>query len=165
MNVLVQQSDDDSSTVDNFSTVSAKQPITLKHLLSHTSGISYGFDKEGQLVLLDGIYNASPILQGKGPYGLYGHSCTLQAFVDERAKQPLLFEPGSAWHYGRNHDVVGRLVELLSGGGMSLGDYLEKHIFAPLGMVDTSFTVPDNKRDRFVAMHAATSGGPGGKSK
>lgn len=154
MNVLVQ---DENSTVGNYETVPAKESITIKHLLTNTSGISGGFDETGELLLLDGIYNQSKILKGYGPYGICGHSCTLSDFCNELAKQPLLFEPGTAWHYGLSFAVCGRLIEVLS--GETLGEYLEKHIFAPLGMKDTSFILPEDKKDRLVSLHFAP--GPG----
>lgn len=159
MTVLVQPNENDEKTVtvDNYETVPATQTMTVQHLLSHTSGISYGFDVEGELVLLDGIYNKSPILKGIGPFGIFGHSCTLETFCNELAKQPLLFEPGTAWLYGRSHDVIGRIIEVVS--GMTLGDYLEKNIFKPLDMVDTSFVVPEEKMDRFAAGYFAPGEG------
>jgi CubicO group peptidase (beta-lactamase class C family) len=156
MTILVQSPSGDC-TPKNYSTIPATQPITVRDVLAHTSGFTYGIDKLGQILLLDGIYNTSSILEGMGPLGCYGHSCTLESFVNELAKQPLLFEPGTAWHYGHSYAVVGRLVEVLS--GLSLANYLENMIFKPLDMVDTGFTVPPSKRDRFVALHAA--GGPG----
>ena len=64
------------------------------------------FDKNGDANPVDGIYNASPILNGEGASGLFGRGCTLEAFCDELAAQPLLFQPGSAWSYGHNTQVT-----------------------------------------------------------
>lgn len=144
---VLQKINDDGSTTSSYE----QQPITIHHLLSHTSGISYGFDQDGKLLPLDGLYNKSSILQGYGPFGLFGHSCTLTEFCNELAKQPVLFKPGTAWHYGRNHDVIGRLIEILS--GLSLSEYIKQYILEPLEMFDTGFTVPTDQQHRFVSIH------------
>eukprot|EP00932_Pfiesteria_piscicida_P013983 SRR837773.25654.p1 GENE.SRR837773.25654~~SRR837773.25654.p1 ORF type:complete len:112 (-),score=13.28 SRR837773.25654:221-520(-) len=68
-------------------------------------------------------------------------------FAAELAPMPLLFQPGTYWHYGYNTDICGLLVEKLS--GMTLAEFFEERIFAPLGMVDTAFWVPPEKRHRF----------------
>jgi CubicO group peptidase (beta-lactamase class C family) len=141
----------DNGTKDEFTTVPCTRGITVCDILTHTSGLSYGFDKAGKALPVDGIYNKSPVLNGKGDAGLFGRSCSVEQFCNELAQMPLLFQPGSHWHYGHNSQVVGRLVEVLS--GMPLEQYMEQRIFQPLGMVDTAFVVPSHKRDRFTSCY------------
>jgi CubicO group peptidase (beta-lactamase class C family) len=72
------------------------------------------------------------------------------------AQQPLLFEPGTKWQYGLNTDVLGRLIEVVS--GQPLDEFFEQHILGPLGMNDTYFYLPDDKRDRLVTLYAHVEG-------
>ena len=75
----------------------------------------------------------------------------LEAMVDVWASQPLLFEPGTHWLYSRATDVVGRLVEVVS--GQSLDAFFAEHILGPIGMTDTAFSVPDDKTDRLASLY------------
>jgi methyl acetate hydrolase len=103
---------------------SSTRPITVRHLLTHTSGLGYPF--------------TSAILRDFKPR------------ADESyADGPLLFEPGERWHYGTSTDVVGRLVEKIS--GEKLEDYFLRHILTPLKMSDTSYNIPEAKASRVVA--------------
>jgi len=77
-----------------------------------------------------------------------GENHTLKEFVSALAKDPLYFDPGTQWHYGFSHDVLGHLVEVLS--GKSLGEYFDEFIFTPLDMVDTSFRLPKEKEERLA---------------
>ncbi len=112
-------------------------PMTFRHLLSHTSGLSYGATGHPA----DKLYRAHRVRRDQGE--------TLQSFVDKLARVPLHFQPGERWLYSYATDVCGHLVEALS--GQRLDHYLEEHIFAPLGMTDTGFHVPDEKQSRFAA--------------
>jgi methyl acetate hydrolase len=103
----------------------ASRPPTVRHILTHTSGLGYPF--------------TSAILRDFKPQP--GESYPFGG--------PLLFDPGERWHYGTSTDVVGRLVEKTS--GQSLEDYFHQHIFAPLQMPDTSYNVPQEKAARLVA--------------
>jgi CubicO group peptidase (beta-lactamase class C family) len=100
------------------------KPITVRHILTHTSGLGYPFT-----------------------------SATLRDFKprdgESYADGPLLFEPGARWHYGTSTDIVGRLVEKVS--GQKLEDYFRQHIFTPLKMNDTFYNVPQDKAARLVA--------------
>jgi CubicO group peptidase (beta-lactamase class C family) len=98
---------------------------TVRNFLTHTSGLGYAF--------------TSAILRDFKP-----HAGETYAFGG-----PLLFDPGERWHYGTSVDVVGRLVEVVS--GQKLEDYFHEHIFVPLGMNDTSYNVPEAKGPRLVA--------------
>ena len=102
----------------------SSKPITVRHVLTHTSGLGYPF--------------TSAILRDFKPRAG-------ETYPDG----PLLFEPGEKWWYGTSTDIVGRLVEKLS--GQKLEDYFRQHILAPLGMNDTSYNVPQDKAVRLVA--------------
>jgi len=129
-----------SGGVDDMVTEECKSNITVQHLLCHMSGLTYNFDVDGKLNPVSGLYHRLGIASM--------HGKSLANWVAELAKAPLLFQPGTAWHYGFNTDCVGYLVEVIS--GMALGDFLQQRLFGPLGMVDTGFTVPPEKQQRFV---------------
>jgi CubicO group peptidase (beta-lactamase class C family) len=122
----------------------AKEPITFRHLLTHTSGLSYGFIADSPVAP---IYAANKVEfnPGRG---------SLAAMVDRLATMPLLCEPGAEWNYSNATDVLGRLIEVIS--GESLPDYFEKHILGPLGMTDTAFHVAEDKAGRFAALYEPT---------
>ena len=103
----------------------ASRPATVKHFLTHTSGLAYPFTSETWR-------DFKPRTGETYPFG-----------------GPLLFDPGERWHYSTSTDVVGRLVEVVS--GQKLEDYFRQHIFAPLKMDDTSYNVPEAKGPRLVA--------------
>ena len=117
--------------------------MTIKHLLLHTSGLIYGADEPG----VPQLYRDAEIWE----------AVSLEDFVDKLAGLPLLAQPGTEWNYGVSTDVLGRLVEVLSGERFE--EFLEERIFLPLGMVDTAFYVPDEKLDRFAANYQATPEG------
>ena len=114
--------------------------MTVRDLLTHQSGLTYGFMNRTNV---DAAYRALK-LDG-------GADLTLERLVDELSRLPLEFSPGTAWNYSVATDVVGYLVQVLS--GMSLEDYFIEHLFKPLGMQDTYFTVPADKIDRFAACY------------
>lgn len=113
---------------------------TIHQLLTHTSGLTYGFTGG----VLSEAYNEAGIDFGPNSGGLAD-------MVRRVAGMPLAFQPGSRWQYSVATDVLGRLVEVIS--GETFGDFLESRIFAPLGMADTGFEVPHEKRDRFAALY------------
>ncbi len=108
--------------------VPAERPITIQDLLRHTSGLTYEFRGNG------------PVHKQYMAARIYSRDQSNADQVTALGKLPLLHQPGTQWEYSRSTDVVGRLVEVLS--GMSLGDYLQRHILGPLGMADTAFHVP-----------------------
>lgn len=124
--------------------VAAREPIRMRHVLSHSAGLSYGFIEPTSVV--DRAYIAANI------NALGGEEPTLEELCDRIAKLPLAYEPGTSWRYSFATDVAARVVEVLS--GKSFDRYLEDHICKPLGMVDTGFHVPAEKMDRFVSMYA-----------
>lgn len=127
-----------------FSTFPLKNDITIKNLLTHTSGIYYGDFETGEL---NAIYKKNNMLG----LGLSSESLSTEEMVDRIAKMPLAFQPGSAWKYGLNMEVLGRIVEVVS--GQNLAVYFDKYIFDPLEMNDTYFYLPKEKQDRLVHMN------------
>jgi CubicO group peptidase (beta-lactamase class C family) len=120
----------------DFGQVDAERAITIQDLLRHTSGLTYEFRGNGPV---HKMYNAARI---------YSRDQSNADQVTSLSKLPLLHQPGTKWEYSRSTDVVGRLVEVLS--GMSLGQFLQQHLFAPLGMIDTSFHVPEAQQARLA---------------
>ncbi|WP_089156800.1 serine hydrolase domain-containing protein [Micromonospora sp. NBS 11-29] len=129
-------------------TVPATEPIRIWHLLTHTAGLTYGF---AQVSVVDGIYRAAGFDLGV-PAG-----ADLAAASAGLARLPLLFQPGTSWNYGVSTDLLGRLVEVVS--GQSLDAFFTERILRPLGMADTRWWVdaPDAKRlAALYAPHPAT---------
>ncbi len=122
-----------------------KREMTIKHLLTHTSGLTYGFDPNSPV---DVMYRKAGVLD---------HNGTLEDMAQKLVKLPLLHQPGSVWHYSVSTDVLGYLVEVIS--GLSFDVFLEERIFKPLGMIDTGFHVPQEKIDRFAAVYGPAEGG------
>ena len=129
-----------------FQTRPAERAMTVHDLLTHQSGLTYGFM---QRTNVDAAYRRLGIGERKP-------GATLADMVDTVATLPLEFSPGTAWNYSVSTDVVGRLVEVIS--GLSLDRFLRERIFAPLGMQDTGFEVPAAERGRFAACYTR---GPG----
>ncbi len=118
--------------------VDQARPITVKDLMMHTAGMTYGVFSDTPV---DALYREANPFDGGGD---------LEDFVNVLADLPLLFQPGTRWHYSVSVDVQGRLIEVLS--GMTLEDFFRTRIFEPLGMDDTAFYVPADKLDRFSDM-------------
>lgn len=122
-------------------------PMRFVDLLTHMSGFTYGLQNRGNL---DAAYR-------ENNFDFARDHLDSEEFVTRLAKLPLSFAPGSGWEYSVSTDVLGIAVERLS--GMRLGDYFEKHIFAPLGMTDTRFGVLPDQADRLVDAYAYRPGG------
>ena len=120
--------------------VDAERAITIQDLLRHTSGLTYEFRGNGPV---HKMYNAARI---------YSRDQSNADQVTALSKLPLLHQPGTKWEYSRSSDVVGRLVEVLS--GMTLGQFLQQRLFAPLGMADTAFHVPVSLQPRLAEAFA-----------
>src|SRR6266446_503330 len=132
-------------TVENPTLADAKKPITIKHLLTHTAGFAYDFSAKEPVRQL---YVKADLLEAS----------SLKEFIQRLARLPLVQQPGEAFNYGVNTDVLGYLVEVVS--GQPLEDYLRDHIFVPLRMIDTSFDVPEAKMPRLAKIY---ENGPDGK--
>ena len=118
------------------------EPMKIWHLLTHTSGLTYGFYNSH---VTDELYRKDGFEWGI-PAGL-----DLEACCDRWAALPLAFQPGAEWLYGVSTDVLGRVVEVVS--GQPLDVFLKERILDPLGMTDTDFWVPGDKRDRFAELY------------
>ena len=131
-------------------TVPAEREINFRDLLSHTSGLTYGFMESNPV---DALYRL------KGADGVdYGTAETSLKQVTERlATFPLIAQPGKAWNYSVSTDVLGCLVEVIS--GQPFEKFLLEKVIRPLGMVDTDFHVPASKHDRFAANYSASPSG------
>ena len=123
-----------------YDTKPCERAMTIHDLLTHTSGLTYGFM---QAHPVDAMYRAAGI-DGANTVGM-----TLEEFTEKLADIPLLFSPGKEWSYSVATDVCGRLVEVLS--GMPLDEFFSTRIFKPLGMIDTGFHVPAEKLPRFAS--------------
>ncbi len=139
--------------------VPAQREITILDLLRHTSGISYSFIAPpplGQQYIDASLTPGIRGLPSDTPLGPVGEDldATLEDMVERLGKLPLVMQPGSAWHYGINMDVLGRLIEVSSGS--SFPDFLQQHLFGPLGMTDSGFYVPDDRIGRFAACYGPT---------
>jgi CubicO group peptidase (beta-lactamase class C family) len=135
----------------NFVTKRPERPMSIRDLLSHQSGLTYGFHMRNSV---DAAYRDQSIINSNG-VGV--SSETLADSARKLADIPLLFSPGTQWNYSISTDICGYLVEVVS--GMRFDHYLEQRLFGPLGMRETSFQVPDERIDRFAACYAP---GPGG---
>lgn len=123
--------------------VEQQNPITIQNLLTHTSGLTYGFFGNTPV---DSMYREAALFNG-----------TLEEMVQKVTKLPLLYQPGTKWNYGVSTDVLGYLIEVLS--GKPFNEFLQQRIFKPLGMKDTDFYVPQGKINRFAALYKLTNDG------
>jgi CubicO group peptidase (beta-lactamase class C family) len=126
------------------STRPATEPIRVWHLLTHTAGLTYGFH---HVHPVDAMYRDAGYEWGTPP------GTDLAAAADRWATLPLLFDPGSEWAYSVATDVLGRLVEVVS--GMPLDRFFAERILQPLGMTDTGFCVDDDRADRLATLYGA----------
>jgi CubicO group peptidase (beta-lactamase class C family) len=132
-----------------FLTTPTLRPMKVIDLATHTSGLTYGFMMR---TAVDAAYRNAKVTDRESPGGLQG-------MIDQLAQIPLDFSPGTAWNYSVSIDVLGYLVEKLS--GMSFGEFLRTRLFAPLGMNDTAFWVPSDKIERFTSCYQPETQGGG----
>jgi CubicO group peptidase (beta-lactamase class C family) len=126
--------------------VAPKTPMTFRHVLSHTGGLTYG----SQLEALGAPAMRDPVNEAYREHKV-GRNATLRDMIDAMAKVPLRYHPGERWLYSLSTDVCGALVEALS--GKRFDRYLKEEIFDPLGMKDTAFFVAPENHDRFAACY------------
>lgn len=129
-----------SGDADGYSTVPPQRPMTVKDLLTHTSGLTYGFMESHPV---DALYRRHKVGEGD-----------LEGLVGALGELPLLFSPGSRWNYGYSTDVCGHLVQVLA--DMSLDAFLRERITVPLGMEQSGFQVPATAANRFAACYEHT---------
>jgi CubicO group peptidase (beta-lactamase class C family) len=123
-------------------TVRAAEPMLVWHLLTHTAGLTYGFQ---QANAVDEAYRAAGFFLDPPPDHDLASACDVWAGL------PLLFEPGAEWNYSVSTDVLGRVIEVVS--GQSLDEFFAERIFAPLGMTDTGFSVSEADSARLTALY------------
>ena len=117
------------------------RPMTIQDLLRHTAGLSYGgFDETN--IPVDKLYDEADFMR---------NDISLSDAIDRLAELPLAYHPGTKWHYSVATDVVGYLVEVLS--GMTLAEFMQTKIFKPLGMADTAFEIEPSKLNRFCTLY------------
>ena len=130
---------------DISESVPQESPMTVRQLMTHTSGLTYGFMHQN---VIDAEYRRRDLDERR--------HLKLADWVDSLAEIPLLCQPGLQWNYSVSTDVLGRLVELWS--GVSLAEFFHHHIFEPLQMKDTDFSVRVDQVNRFAALYGPTSG-------
>jgi len=123
-------------------TVPATEPVRVHHLLTHTSGLTYGFHRTHPV---DGMYRTAGFELGDPPGVTLAEACDIWAGL------PLLFQPGTEWNYSVATDVLGRVVEVAS--GQSLDEFFAQRILEPLGMTDTSFGAKPDDLPRLAALY------------
>jgi CubicO group peptidase (beta-lactamase class C family) len=128
-------------------TVPAVEPVRIWHLLTHTSGLTYGFHRAHPV---DALYRSAGFEWGTPRKTDLATCCDLWAGL------PLLFQSGTEWNYSHSTDVLGRVVEVAS--GLGLDEFLQNRIFGPLGMTDTSFWLAEGDRDRLAALYTVGAG-------
>lgn len=126
--------------------VPAERPVTVKDLLTHTAGFTAGFQFDQPVAAL---YRDAGLGDLRKPKHDLAEAMAILGGL------PLADQPGAAFHYGMSTDVVGRLVEIIS--GQRLDEYLAEHLLGPLGMVDTGFWVPEDQLHRFIANYLKTA--------
>jgi CubicO group peptidase (beta-lactamase class C family) len=130
-----------------FMTTPVKRPMKVVDLVTHTSGLTYGFMNRTSV---DRAYRHDKIAAFDAEGGLDG-------MIERLSKLPLEFSPGTAWNYSVSIDVMGYLVQKLS--GLSFGDFLQTRLFGPLGMTDTAFWCPPEKIGRFASCYMPNGSG------
>jgi CubicO group peptidase (beta-lactamase class C family) len=136
-----------ANTAGQFITLPPKRRMKVVDLVTHTSGLTYGFMNR---TTVDAEYRRQKVGDFQTPGGL-------DAFIEQLANIPLDFSPGEHWNYSVAIDVMGYLVQKLS--GQTFGEFLRTRLFEPLGMVDTAFSVPASKMDRFCSCYMPKKGG------
>jgi CubicO group peptidase (beta-lactamase class C family) len=137
-----------SGPYDDMELVEPDSPVTVRQLMNHTSGLTYGIFDPGPV--------GRAMRRAKADFSSADE--TLADVTARLGDVPLCFQPGTRWNYGVSTDVLGRLVEVVA--GKPFEEVLRERIFEPLGMSDTFFGVPDKKVDRFCALYTKTDDAP-----
>jgi CubicO group peptidase (beta-lactamase class C family) len=138
-----------TNTAGQYITAQPKRRMRVVDLVTHTSGLTYGFMSR---TAVDAEYRRQKVGDFQTPGGL-------DAFIEQLANIPLDFSPGDYWNYSVSIDVMGYLVQKLS--GQTFGEFLRTRLFEPLKMHDTAFSVPAGKLDRFASCYMPKEGGRG----
>ena len=146
LSILKEFNDSDST----YKTIPAKNQMTIRHLLNHTSGIGYG--------IIDGDERIRKIYQKAGVVDLYTtKNVSIEQSVKRLAKLPLHHEPGERFTYSEGLDVLGYLIEIIS--GQSFSEFLEEHLFEPLGMSNTQFYLNEDQYQLLVPVQTKNQNG------
>src|ERR1043165_2711012 len=129
---------------NGYDLVPANRPITIHDLLTHASGLTTGSGPAGA--------------QWQAQLAKFSDADGLELRMKALAQQPLVFQPGTAFLYGPSTDLLGRIMEIVT--GQSLEVLFRERVFAPLGMNDTSFVVPPEKVNRVATLYTSNHGGP-----
>ncbi|OCC22836.1 serine hydrolase [Croceicoccus estronivorus] len=140
--------------------VPAERPITIRHLLTHTSGLGYSIVQQGpikaayvQAGLVPGRISRLPLAE---MFGAGNTMLTLAQFADRLATMPLVYQPGTKWSYSVGLDLIGRVIEVVS--GQSFDAFLQQRLFDPLGMTSTFFRVPQTEVGRLTTNYGVLGG-------
>ncbi|MDJ0841434.1 MAG: serine hydrolase domain-containing protein [Acidobacteriota bacterium] len=128
----------------------AQKEITIRHLLTHTGGIQYLHTRETPLGSLH-------VDNRVGDFNIFDYDETIEEYIKRSAAMPLSSEPGEKWVYGWSHDILGYLIEVIT--GRTVEEYFQEHIFSPLSMVDAHFFLPEEKLDRFPSVYMTSPEG------
>jgi CubicO group peptidase (beta-lactamase class C family) len=131
----------------NFDTEPMTEPMRIWHLLTHTAGLTYGFHYAHPV---DALYRKAGF-EWQSPKGF-----DLERCCDTWAGLPLLFQPGREWNYSVATDVLGRVVEVVS--GQSLDEFFADHLFKPLGLTETGFSIPESAESRMAKLYVPAPG-------
>ncbi len=134
---------------DLFTPMKANREMTVQDLMQHTAGLPGAVRYMAGTTAVDKCYREAGLDRL--------HECNLQELVERLGKIPLLYQPGTKWHYSIAADVLGRLIEVAS--GQAFDQFLAERIFQPLGMVDTGFYVPSEKIERLAGMYGPKPAG------
>lgn len=137
-----------NATDSTYTTVPVDKDVTIRNLLTHTSGIVYGSFNPGKLMAVYEKFDMN--------VGFSHETWSTQEWIDKLAKVPLAHQPGAQFSYGLNMDVLGRVIEVVS--GTTLDKYFKTNIFDKLGMEDTYFYLPEDKFDRLVGVYTNATG-------
>ena len=138
-----------------YTTKKAKSKITIRNLLTHSSGMGYGFIDSNPAMKAIFTKNNKKFMKN-GVMCFCDEDVKIQNIIKNVAKYPLHHEPGEKWTYSVGLDVLGYLIEVQS--GLSLSDFFQTRIFSPLGMADTQFYIPENKENRLVSVQTKKEG-------
>jgi len=156
-NMMVQKEYDGSIGPENLEP--AKVQITIRHLLTHTAGLGYGIVQKGPIVK---AYEEAGLIPGqvsRFPIPGLGRGTpvdSLEKFADGMAKMPLVYQPGKTWSYSVSLDLLGRVIEVVS--GMPFDTFLNERLFAPAGMSSTYFRVPASQVGRLTTNYGVMNG-------
>lgn len=138
-----------NATESGLELAELEREVTIQDLLIHTSGLVYGVPEGSPVEAM--VWHADREAEKVTP------DETLEEWIQRLVRLPLAHQPGSKWHYGLSTDVLGYVVEVIS--GLAFDAFLEQRVFMPLGMVDTAFHVPQEKIGRLAAMYGPAEGG------